>query len=107
MLIKIKPLSVNDAWKGRRFRTDEYKAYQIHLAILLDPLEINFKARLRLEVVFGFSNRGSDIDNCLKPFIDCLQTSFQFNDNQIYELDVKKEIVKKGNEFINFELKEI
>ena len=30
-MIEIKPLSVNTAWKGRRFKTDAYKAYEIEL----------------------------------------------------------------------------
>jgi hypothetical protein len=28
VLVKIKPLSVNKAWKGRRFKTDDYLVFQ-------------------------------------------------------------------------------
>ena len=102
MRIEIKPLSINDAWKGRRYRTDKYKGFQREISLKLPNINIDFKGRLRLEIVFGFSSKGSDIDNPLKPFLDCLQKKYGLNDNQIYELSVKKEIVKKGNEFINF-----
>lgn len=101
--IKIKPLSVNDAWKGRRFRTDDYKRYQTLLSVLFKFHKIP-KGKLTLVVRFGFSSKGSDIDNPLKPLIDCLQKKYMFNDNRIYKLDVEKEDVKKGNEFIEFEL---
>ena len=35
MRIKIKPLSVNDAWQGRRFKTDNYKKYERDLMLIL------------------------------------------------------------------------
>ena len=104
MKIEIKPLSINDAWKGRRYRTDKYKAFQKEITLKLPNIKNDFKGRLRLEIVFGFSSKGSDIDNPLKPFLDCLQKKYGVNDNQIYELNVKKEIVKKGNEFIKFNI---
>jgi Holliday junction resolvase RusA-like endonuclease len=104
MRIEIKPLSVNDAWKGRRFRTDKYKDYQKEIALKLPNIKNDFQGNLKINIVFGFSSKGSDIDNPLKPFLDCLQKKYGVNDNQIYELHVKKEIVKKGYEFINFEI---
>ncbi len=105
MRIDIKPLTVNQAWKGRRLKTSEYKAYALHLKSLLKPLKIP-EGKLTLCITFGLSNRGADIDNGLKPFIDVLQMKYGFNDNQIYRLLVYKEIVKKGSEFIDFEISE-
>ena len=67
MRIEIKPLSVNDAWKGRRYRTDKYKAFQKEITLKLPNINIDLKGALRLEIVFGFSSKGSDIDNPLKP----------------------------------------
>lgn len=103
MRIEIKPLSINEAWQGRRFKTNAYKAYSNHLSMLLKPFKMDLNGSLSLKVTFGYSSHASDIDNGLKPLIDVLQKKYQFNDNQIYELHVKKEIVKKGNEFINIE----
>ena len=106
--VDIKPLSVNKAFKGRRFKTREYDEYINSMLYLLpNNLKINPKAYLRLNIVFGFSSRGSDIDNALKCFIDCLVKKYDFDDRSIYELHVIKEIVKKKEEYIKFELKDL
>ena len=105
--LQIKPLTINKAWRGgRRYRTNEYKAYEELLFYLLPKLEIP-EGELKLTLVVGFSNKGMDIDNVLKPFIDCLQKKYEFNDNRIYEINIKKKIVKKGEEYIKFNLKQL
>jgi Endodeoxyribonuclease RusA. len=102
--IDIKPMSVNDAWKGRRFRTDEYKRYQNSLLWLLPkiklpppPYELHFK--------FGFSSSASDWDNPIKPTQDILSKKYGFNDKLIRKATVETEIVPKGKEYIEFEIK--
>jgi Holliday junction resolvase RusA-like endonuclease len=108
--IDIKPLSVNNAWKGRRFRTDRYKEYIKDLTMLLPPKSIVYliddKKKISLSIVVGFSSVLSDVDNPLKPFIDVLQNKYGFNDKMIYEIRVRKEIVEKGGEFIKFRIQE-
>ncbi len=104
MKIEIKPLSVNDAWKGRRFKTNKYKKWQKDLLFILPKLKTEFNGDLKASFVFGFSSSASDIDNPLKPLIDTLQKKYKFNDNQIKELNVKKEVVKKGSEFIEINI---
>lgn len=105
MRINIKPLSINCAFQGRRFKTPAYKAYETELLFKLKPLLVG-KGNLIITVKVGYSNKASDIDNFLKPFFDILQKKYSFNDSQIYELHIIKEIVKKGSEFIDFEIKE-
>jgi len=101
--VKIKPLSVNQAWRGRRFKTPEHKAYREALRYLLP--KINPPEGLKtLYVTFYFSSRASDIDNALKTFIDALQDKYQFDDKEIYKIVAEKEIVKKGEEAIKFKL---
>ena len=102
--LKVKPLSVNQAWRGKRFRSNKYKAFQKEMMLMLPPIKIDFKGDLRVDIVFGFSTRASDIDNPLKPLLDCLTKKYGINDNRIYKLNVKKEIVKKGNEFIKLKI---
>jgi len=104
--IEIKPLSVNDAWQGKRYKTYKYEKYIHSMLILLPKIEIP-KSPFEVEIEFGFSSKLSDIDNCLKPFLDCLVKKYGFDDREIYSLIVKKTIVKKGNQFINFEIKSI
>lgn len=103
MKIDIKPLSVNKVWQGRRFKTKEYKMYELVILNKLPNIEIP-PGKLRLNLEFGFSNSASDIDNGVKPFLDILQKKYRFNDSRIYEMNVKKTIVKKGQEFIKFEI---
>ena len=100
-----KALSVNKAWQGKRFKTKEYKAYEREILHLLPDLEINNLHDIKISIRFGYSNSLTDIDNGLKPLIDILQKKYNFNDRYIYELNVKKEIVKKGKEFILITIK--
>ena len=107
MKIDIKPLSVNQVWQGRRFKTPIYKQYEKDLLLLLPAKKINTKAKLKVELTYGFSSKAADIDNPCKPILDVLQKKYGINDNKIYELNQKKEIVKKGKEFIIIEIQEI
>jgi len=100
--VKIKPLTVNQCWQGKRFKTPEYKAYEKHLMLLLPKIVIP-PGKLKLIAEFGASYLGSDIDNFLKPCIDIMQKKFWFNDSNIWELEVKKFKVEKGEEYIKFE----
>lgn len=60
--------------------------------------------KLKAEFTFGFSNSASDIDNPTKAFVDILQKKYGFNDKMIYQCVINKVIVKKGQEFIEFNL---
>jgi len=106
MKLNIKPLSVNQCWQGKRFKTPKYKQYEFELLLLLKPNLSIPKGRLSLLITFGLSSKLNDIDNGLKPFIDVLQKKYGFNDRDIYKLEVEKVIVEKGKEFIEFEIKE-
>lgn len=101
--IKIKPLSVNEAWQGRRFKTEKYKQYEKDLSLLLKPIKILNPKRIMIEVEFGVSAL-SDIDNPIKPMLDILQKKYKFNDRDVFYLIVKKRIVKKGYEFIELDI---
>ena len=104
MKLDIKPLSVNEAYRGRRFKTKEYTAYKKALMLMLPNIEIP-EGNLSLSIKWGFSSAGSDIDNPCKPFIDCLQARYGFNDNRVSVLHLEREKVSKGNEFIEWEVK--
>ena len=87
--IKVKALSINECFQGRRFKTIKYKAYETELLYLLPKINVP-NGLLTLKVVFGLSSKLNDIDNGLKPFIDVLQKKYNFNDRDIYKLEVKK-----------------
>jgi Holliday junction resolvase RusA-like endonuclease len=101
--INIKPLSVNQAWQGRRFKTYDYKKYETNLLSLLPPLfGISKSQKYLLRVIAYQSNMACDWDNPIKPFQDVLQKKYDFNDSMIYEAIVSKRKVKRGEEAIEF-----
>ena len=104
MKIRIKPLSINKAFQGKRFKTVDYKAYEFNLTKML-PNE--FKApegKLELNIKVGYSSPLSDVDNMLKPFIDILQKKYNFDDKMIYKIVIEKELVSKWREYIDWNL---
>ena len=102
-IIPLKPLSVNKAYRGRRFATKELQQYKKDLFRLLPKLKVG-KGKLGVSYVFGLSSKGADGDNLIKSFQDCLTEAYNFNDNKIYEWKISKDDVKKGNEYISFEI---
>lgn len=104
--VKIKPLSVNECWQGKRFKTKKYLTYENHLLLMLPKIKIP-AAPYELYLKFGFSSAASDWDNPIKPFVDILQKKYGFNDKLIKRAVVDVEQVKKGEEFVLFELKEL
>ncbi len=104
--VRVKPLSVNQAWKGKRFKTPEYKAYEKEVMLLLPKVEIP-EGSLKMWLTAGLSSKQADIDNVAKPFIDILQKKYGFNDNQIYMLFMFKQIVKKGDEYMSFHIESL
>jgi Holliday junction resolvase RusA-like endonuclease len=101
-----KPLSVNQAWQGKRFKTKEYEAYEKELLFTLPKISMPLPP-FEIDLHFGFSNKKADIDNPVKPFLDIMQKKYKFNDCDIYKLNLQKSIVKKGFEFIEFTINTI
>lgn len=101
--VPIKPLSLNHAFRGRRFATAELKRYKQDICYLAPSLVIP-KGKLRIRFLFGFSSKGSDVDNCVKCAMDALSEKYSFNDNLVYALSAEKVDVKKGEEFFSFEI---
>ena len=104
MIIYIKPLSINQCWMGRRFKTNKYKAYEKELLLLLKKKLVP-EGKLELIVTFGLSSKLADYDNPLKAFQDILCKKYGFDDRRIYKGIIEKVDVKKGSEFIEFKIK--
>lgn len=101
--IKIKALTVNRAYQGRRFSTPELKEYKRSLGFLLPRVDVP-KGKLSIRYEFGVSSPASDLDNCVKAFQDCLSEQYGFNDREIYRAEMEKKMVKKNGEYIAFEI---
>ncbi len=95
-----RPLSINEAWQWKRFKTPAYNNYDKAILLHMPKGQIDVEKMLRIEFFFGFSNKASDLDNPVKLLIDLAQKKYGFNDKNVFELNVRKCIVKKGEEFI-------
>jgi len=90
MVVKIKPLSVNVCWQGKRFKTKAYKDYEKNLLLLL-PNNIEVPpGELKLTLRWGFSGKLSDWDNPIKPFQDILQKNTVLTIVEYLKLLLKK-----------------
>ena len=105
-LFNIKPLTVNKAYAShcRRYKSSEYKKYKKALNKLFDPKFKLPSEKIYIKILFGFSSSLSDVDNPVKPLIDTLQEYYNFNDKNVFKLDLEKTIVKKGDEFIDLQI---
>lgn len=101
--INVKPITQNQAWKGRRFKSDLYKVFEQEVFYSLPKIIVPV-GKLKAVYRFGLSNKQADLDNCIKQFQDVLSKKYGFNDCLIYRLEVEKIDCKKGEEFIEFEL---
>lgn len=100
--VNIKPLSSNDTWRGRRFKTNAYKVYSTAVTLLL-PKTIDIPSGpLKVSYEFGLSSNGGDIDNPIKSFTDIIAKKYHFNDNRVMQVTARKVIVSKGDEYISF-----
>ena len=99
--IKIKPLSVNECWQGRRFKTKKYIQYEREMLFLIKKQKLP-PPPFHVYIILYISNPLSDIDNPVKPLLDILQKKLNFNDKLIELLTVEKHLRKKGEEKIWF-----
>jgi len=104
--LRVKPVSVNEAWqlKGfRKFKSRVYKYYQDEIALQLRMTDWPFNRDEELYAIYrvGFSNKLSDLDNAIKPIQDTLSSLYGWNDNKVYGFKATKLIVPKGKEYIN------
>ena len=69
--LPVKLLSVNEAWQGRRFKTNAYKGYEQELLLRL-PKKKMTKGDIEIHYTFNVKNMNRDIDNMIKPLQDIL-----------------------------------
>lgn len=99
--LKIPPLSINQAWQGRRFKTNQYKDWIERGLYLLRGVEKQTKP-YKMEIEFYIAPQ-MDIDNPIKMFLDLLQKAGVIeNDRWIVELHIKKIVSKEKKIRIKF-----
>jgi len=91
IILETKPLSVNQVWRGHRFKTKAYKEYEEELLWLLKKykkvngfVEVSYKLYLKY-----FST--SDVGNFEKPLSDILVKSEIIDDDRF----IKRIIMEK------------
>lgn len=99
--VDIKPLSVNEAWQGKRFKTPKYSKYERDLLFLLPKISLP-PPPYRITFEFGLSSKLADWDNPVKPTQDVMQKKYGFDDKHIIEARVTKKLTPKGQEYFKF-----
>lgn len=101
----VKPLSVNGAYRGRKFATPALESFKEAIWYTLPNCKIDYsKKKLKINYIFGVSSKNADGDNCQKAFQDVVAKKYGFNDRQIYKWTGEKEDVPKGKEYCAFEI---
>lgn len=89
--IKVKPLSANQCWQGRRYKTRKYDDY-IKECLLLLPKRDQIKGECGIKIVFALEKpKRQDVDNFLKPLLDIITKKGYIEDDRfVQEISIKK-----------------
>ena len=107
LTIPVAPLSVNKAYRGRRFSTSEHKQLQKDVSALIGQWKVPLKGELAVVYVFYVKNYSrSDVGNMEKTITDILcKLGYIQNDNDIKSLYLIKEKVSDSkNEKIEVQI---
>lgn len=98
-----KPISVNEAYIGRRFDSQKKKEFMEKMKKDLLNTEIDCKPPYCLWWRF-YVTAASDLDNLIKVATDCVFKHFWINDNLVYKIVAEKCIAKRGKEYFQLEI---
>ncbi len=101
--VKVKPVSVNHCYTGRVYKNEAYRSFEELMLYSLPKIKVP-EGKLFLRLEFGVSSKKADVDNLVKCTLDCLCRQYGFNDNKVYLMEVAKEDVKRGEEYIDFDI---
>ena len=87
-----KPLSVNEAWQGRRFKTKKYEDYEKELFAVFGKAKKPIEGPVEIEYAFHLVNANrTDLDNLIKPLQDIIvKLGYLKDDRQIMKMTVTK-----------------
>lgn len=100
MKIETKPLSVNACWKGRRFKTDVYKQYELEVLLLANKTKWE-KIEGWVEIKYDFYLKNfskTDTGNLEKPLTDILVKLGLIDDDRF----IKKITLEKHQSKTNY-----
>ena len=110
-LFEVKPVSANAMFAGAQYyKRKPYVQYQKLIWDHLDKCKAYWEFGVdpvSVLVNVGLSSKAADLDNVIKPLLDTLQSYFEeFDDKAVYEIYLKKSIVKRGKEFLDVTIKD-
>lgn len=100
--LKVKPMSVNQSYLGRKVKSAAYHKYEKLVLSFLEYTPVPERGLLEINFVFGVSSKLADLDNPIKALMDLLQKLHTFNDNRVFKLSAIKKLVPKGEEFFHY-----
>lgn len=94
--IEIKPLSINKAFQGRRFKTTECKKYEQEFLFLL-PKKEKITGKVGIILTFFLHHPlMSDMDNYLKLILDMLKKGEYIQDDRYFYFEqLQKRMIPK------------
>ena len=100
--IQLKALSVNNAWRGRRFKTDDYKQYEADCFKLIKGEKV--EGWVEIKYRFYLKNFGNtDVSNLVKLLEDIIvKCELIDDDRKVVEFSAKK--IKSKEDKIEIEL---
>ena len=107
VLLKIKPISTNRIWSGKRYMSAEAKQFNRNckLQLLANRVKLDASADVSLQISFRFGlSRDMDTSNCIKLVEDVICDVLGIDDKLFVGITATKERVKKGQEFIAFDI---
>ena len=87
-------------------KTVEYRQYQEEIRDEMMGTDWTFGSDpVTFIVKVGLSSKAADLDNIIKPLLDTFQSIYEeFNDNKVYRIELEKELVVKGKEYISVQV---
>ena len=107
-----KPLSANKMFTIKRHRTHAYNKYAkrwreaLEGLTLPEDIEDHSKMAFIAEIEVGLSTKNADLDNCIKPLIDCWQENLGFNDKNIIHIIATRYVASRGKEWVSMKLQQ-
>jgi hypothetical protein len=101
--INYKPLSLNEAYSGKRYKTEYCRAFTKAVTLMVKPQKLP-PPPYKISFIFGVSNMAADWDNPVKLAQDCIAKKLRFNDKMIYKGEAEKVLTEPGAEFIMYKL---
>jgi Holliday junction resolvase RusA-like endonuclease len=105
MRLNIKPLSINEAFQGRRFKTKKHKDFEEQVLWILKGNIQKFDKDYSMHLKFYLKNAlRCDLSNYIKVLEDCIVKSGIVKDDRFcWRMEVEK--IKSEEDYIEFEIK--